>query len=115
VQRDHRRVLNELLALLEKLAANTIDRQLAKSDGSARLGVRTRVRSAAAAAAAQLSGGWRRHARWPALVRSGNEGVEAGFGWGWIGELKASGHVDLDFAVGRHARGEQAPVSASSS
>jgi hypothetical protein len=32
VQRDQRRVLNELLALLEELAANTIDRQLAKSD-----------------------------------------------------------------------------------
>ena len=32
VQRDQRRVLNELLALLDELAANTIDRQLAKSD-----------------------------------------------------------------------------------
>jgi glutathione S-transferase len=32
VQRDQRRVLNEILALLEELAANTIDRQLAKSD-----------------------------------------------------------------------------------
>ena len=31
-QRDQRRVLNELLALLDELAANTIDRQLAKSD-----------------------------------------------------------------------------------
>ena len=32
VQRDQRRVLNEILALLQELAANTIDRQLAKSD-----------------------------------------------------------------------------------
>jgi len=32
VQRDQRRVLNEILALLEELAASTIDRQLAKSD-----------------------------------------------------------------------------------
>ena len=32
VQRDQRRVLNEILALLDELAANTIDRQLAKSD-----------------------------------------------------------------------------------
>jgi hypothetical protein len=32
VQRDQRRVLTELLALLDELAANTIDRQLAKSD-----------------------------------------------------------------------------------
>jgi hypothetical protein len=32
VQRDQRRVLNELLALLDELAANTVDRQLAKSD-----------------------------------------------------------------------------------
>ena len=32
VQRDQRRVLNEILALLGELAANTIDRQLAKSD-----------------------------------------------------------------------------------
>jgi len=32
VQRDQRRVLNELLALLDELAANTIDRQLAKPD-----------------------------------------------------------------------------------
>lgn len=32
MQRDQRRVLNELLALLDELAANTIDRQLAKSD-----------------------------------------------------------------------------------
>ncbi len=32
VQRDQRRVLNELLAFLDELAANTIDRQLAKSD-----------------------------------------------------------------------------------
>jgi len=32
VQRDQRRVLNELLALLDELAVNTIDRQLAKSD-----------------------------------------------------------------------------------
>lgn len=32
VQRNQRRVLNELLALLDELAANTIDRQLAKSD-----------------------------------------------------------------------------------
>jgi hypothetical protein len=32
VQRDQRRVLNEILALLEELAANTIDRQLSKSD-----------------------------------------------------------------------------------
>ena len=32
VQRDQRRVLNEILALLQEPAANTIDRQLAKSD-----------------------------------------------------------------------------------
>lgn len=32
LQRNQRRVLNELLALLEELAAHTIDRQLAKSD-----------------------------------------------------------------------------------
>lgn len=32
VQRNQRRVLNELLALLEELGAKTIDRQLAKSD-----------------------------------------------------------------------------------
>ncbi len=32
VQRDQRRVLNEILALLDELAANTIDCQLAKSD-----------------------------------------------------------------------------------
>jgi hypothetical protein len=32
VQRDQRRALNEILALLDELAANTIDRQLAKSD-----------------------------------------------------------------------------------
>lgn len=32
VQRDQRRVLNELLALLEELGQNTINRQLAKSD-----------------------------------------------------------------------------------
>jgi hypothetical protein len=37
VQRDQLRVLNEILALLEELAANTMDRQLAKSDG--RLGL----------------------------------------------------------------------------
>ena len=32
VQRDQRRVLNELLALLDELAVNTIDRRPAKSD-----------------------------------------------------------------------------------
>lgn len=32
VQRDQRRVLNELLALLEELGLNTIDRQLAEPD-----------------------------------------------------------------------------------
>lgn len=32
VQHDARRVLNEILALLDELAANTIDRQLTKSD-----------------------------------------------------------------------------------
>jgi hypothetical protein len=32
VQRDQRRVLDEILALLQELAANTIDRQVAKSD-----------------------------------------------------------------------------------
>jgi hypothetical protein len=32
VQRDQRRVLNELLALLDELAARSIDRQLAKPD-----------------------------------------------------------------------------------
>jgi hypothetical protein len=41
------------------------------------------------------------------MVRSGNEGVEAWFEWGWVGELEAAGHVDLDFAVWGHVRGEQ--------
>jgi hypothetical protein len=40
VQRDERRVLNEILALLDELAVNTIDRQLAKSD--TQLGAATR-------------------------------------------------------------------------
>jgi len=57
--------------LLEELAANTIDRQLAKSD--VQLGLEYVLGFGPPLPPRRLppswSGGWHRHARWPALVR----------------------------------------------